>query len=443
MNDVPRPLLYDTDRQAAMSSAIGGLADACLLAMVVVLVFPETLLGRVYLFVLPIRFVVFYLALFLFAMEFITLPGRLSGMTVAALVAAVLLTLGGVVREHSTKFLVLDLSVFCGLIAGLFWGTRRAPHVVINKLRRWSGVVCVVTWVSMIAVYLGLVESVGRAPRVYLYSAFRSAGFLVFTCPLLFGAGVASGDVLARKKLLRTAILSVVTVLAVGVATATRSAFLAGVFSLLVMLWIGALQRRGRLIAASLVSLAVIGFLIYAVARPKRPVRAWSGSSPAYDVYLLEKRLEATRLTDETRYLEARSVLAGLSRAEAILGTGFGSRYELPYESRSPIAYAPHIGLLAFLLKGGIPLFVLCVALPAVVALWNMFAGTTEPIRMSCWGGVLAYIASSTMSGGWSVLPLFLYGTFLAMAMSPRRLDVEYAASAGSGYRSAGMSQPV
>jgi hypothetical protein len=144
---------------------------------------------------------------------------------------------------------------------------------------------------------------------------------------------------------------------------------------------------------------------------------------------MLEKRLASTTIVEEPRYLEVKSLFQQLSKWDIVFGTGFGSRYAAYGTGVSDLAFAPHVGVLAFLQKGGVMLFLLCAVLPAAAALWRLFAERTGTIKLTCWGSVLIYLFVSSLSGGWYIFPLFLYGTFLALATSSRPLEVDQCAS--------------
>jgi hypothetical protein len=125
--------------------------------------------------------------------------------------------------------------------------------------------------------------------------------------------------------------------------------------------------------------------------------------------------------SSEGRIEEARIMMRGFSLEEWILGRGFGG--ETPGANNMYVAYALHIGILTFLLKGGVILLaisviVFYVALPLryAVACLRSAAGTTpDDVGILCVApGLAAWLAMLAMSGGYTVYASFGVGVCLA-----------------------------
>jgi O-antigen ligase len=107
-------------------------------------------------------------------------------------------------------------------------------------------------------------------------------------------------------------------------------------------------------------------------------------------------------------------------------GQGMGSRFvSNVIISGSSLASAPHVGILTFLMKGGIPLFFFYAVLPLFGSVYFLLrAGLPEQQRGAA-AASLMFIVSASLSGGWTAPALFAYGLALA-SMLPKRIRVTY-----------------
>jgi hypothetical protein len=130
---------------------------------------------------------------------------------------------------------------------------------------------------------------------------------------------------------------------------------------------------------------------------------------PVFETVLFE-RLATQGVVDESRSTEV-SMLWGQISRDVVLGQGMGSRFisDVVVEG-DPLASAPHIGILTFLMKGGVLVFAAYAIAPLVRALRVFFSAKSLTIERGAASSMLVYIALSCMSGGWNPIGLFLYG---------------------------------
>jgi hypothetical protein len=208
-----------------------------------------------------------------------------------------------------------------------------------------------------------------------------------------------------KKGIARPGWLYLVTV-ATGFASATRTIIIG---SILIALLYFLLKRRRmgvgfiiRFCAATLVGIAIFV----------------SGASRIGNG--LFTRLDDTQIQEESRWQEIKLWWPQVN-GDLAFGQGMGSRFvSNVVVNGNSLASAPHLGILTFLMKGGVLLFLCCAIFPGLKAVRIILTPSIAESERGAAASVLMFIGLSCLSGGWYPLSLFAYGLAI-VSMTPER----------------------
>ena len=384
------------------------LADYSFFLMFVVLSFPETIMGEVYIGPFPIYFFVFYIGLFgYFVEQFVSYKEPYLSTKVLGCVLLLLL-LCGILRGNELKYMVIDVTSFLGMS----WIRSRSDAQVMNLWRMLVFTISVLLFFSMIGLKLGFISQVRESGRMYLYSIFNSVTFLSIFLPILW----RSGSLLPFRSLPRWLCISsffVVFGLIFGASllTATRSLLLGGSITLLFFLRVALKEYLSTSVTVVIAGL-ILGFTFYDI-----------GFFDNVDIGQLGERLTSTKVGKETRWLEVEMLWSQMGWKELLFGFGFGGRFHSPVViDGSDLALYSHIAIFTFLQKGGVFFFFSFVIIPFFAYLYKVFTSNdARYIGFFC-GGVI-YFMYASLSSAWEFYHLFLYGCCLAFLIGERSRD--------------------
>jgi hypothetical protein len=197
------------------------------------------------------------------------------------------------------------------------------------------------------------------------------------------------------------------TVVGTGLLSATRSIIIVAVFAGCLYL----ILKRKRFGANFLLRLTV-GLGIVPL------VLMWL--LPLVGTFVID-RFRNTQLGEEARAGEI-SLWWPQINNDLVAGQGMGSRFvSNVVVNGSPLASAPHIGIVTFLMKGGVPLFLAYAVVPLILAVRILFSPSLPKEQRGAAASVLAFIGLACLSGGWFPLHMFAYGLAIASMMPERR----------------------
>lgn len=381
------------------------IADAALVGLLVWLALPETLIGEAAVFGVPVEYVLYSGVVAGCALALVhERLSRLDRPIVMVATCWVAMAGLGLFFGNELKFWVVDVLNASALVVGLYWGARRSRRKLLARLAVCGSAVAVIHAFAIVGLVAGFVPAAHEGGRLYSYSLFTSCYVITAVFPMLYTAGqrdgMAPGAPARRRRIAAGAALSLVFVAAVS--SATRSVLITASVSVLATMWI---KLRGRHTVLWMLLAGIGFFAVFAVV----------AYSSFWRDYQIADRFLVREIEEESRYEEAKLMLEDLHN-DFWSGRGFGSRFESVIEvDGSTLAYAPHIGALTSLYKGGPVVFALLVVWPLIqvsAALTSRAGGAAG----GAWCGVLVYYVQGLMSGGWSPAALFLLGAMLSFA---------------------------
>jgi hypothetical protein len=308
----------------------------------------------------------------------------------------------GNIEQYSLKFFVADVFCLVSLLSGfLLAGTRRRDEMA-RFVSRIAVIAAVIIFATYLAIFAGVI-SPEDAPegRVFTLSIFNAVGMLVVLFPW---ASLSTFRTKTRTSWRtppgwRTGFLFA-AVLATGVLSATRSIILLSVLVGCLYGFLTARRARWLLYLRLSVGLVVLfGLLLSGL--------------PLFEGFVFE-RLRNTDVQEEARYDELTLWWSQVSE-DILIGQGMGSRFvSNVIADGSPLASAPHIGIVTFLMKGGVLMFSAYALLPLILALRAMLSVRLPNEQRGAAASVIAFIGLASLSGGWSPLVLFGYGMALS-----------------------------
>jgi hypothetical protein len=199
------------------------------------------------------------------------------------------------------------------------------------------------------------------------------------------------------------------TIIATGFLSATRSILIGA--ALIGLLYFLIKRRRmgtGFILRLCAVLLVALGILVSGFSR---------FGSNAF------RRMEGTQIEQETRWREVELWWPQV-KGDIALGQGLGSQFiSNVVNNGNPLESALHVGILTFLMKGGILLFLCCAILPLVKAVGTILTPSLSETRRGAAASALMFIALSCISGGWYPLSLFAYGMAICGMMTESRMS--------------------
>jgi hypothetical protein len=377
---------------------IRALTTTLVIAYVVCAIMPEEWIAKTHLGVVPLdclilTFVCCSLYVELFGSPTALTPALLGGVAALALMGTYGYVRGNI-DKYSLKFFVADVYYFASFLAGLAFGHSR------DRTTR-GRIVTTIGWVAAAGIivnyaglFMGLLGTQLNVPkgRQVTGSIFVSCGILLILLPWTSMARLGSERRRTGWRVFIFFALAAATVLLSG----TRSTLLAILFVLLLCGALNPQWRNKRLFPRLLGASLLLALLL-------------ASGLPVFETVLFE-RLATQGVVDESRSTEV-SMLWGQISRDVVLGQGMGSRFisDVVVEG-DPLASAPHIGILTFLMKGGVLVFAAYAIAPLVRALRVFFSAKSLTIERGAASSMLVYIALSCMSGGWNPIGLFLYG---------------------------------
>jgi hypothetical protein len=331
------------------------------------------------------------LSVYMLVRPAVVTPWLAAGLFVLG-VMSVIGVLRGNVELYTLKFVIADCFYFLAFLCGYalpraLGGTDTA--MLVSKIAIIAGVAIILNYVAL---YLGLVSSnfeIGG--RTVTGSIFDAVSPLMILLPW----AAVSTDALQTNKNWKAGWLFLVTVLT-GLVSATRSILLGAVF--LAFLYI---VLRWRYLGTIFMLRVVTGFVLLLV--------MYFAGLLNFGAFAFQ-RLNETQINEESRWAEL-ALWWPQVKDDIAFGQGMGSRYvSNVITDGSPLSSAPHVGIVTFLMKGGVVLFLVCALLPCIVAVRVLFSSSVSQEQRGAAATVLMFIGLSCLSGGWYSLSLFCYG---------------------------------
>jgi len=365
---------------------------------------PETLFGEIYLYNIPLHFVLFYVSVASCLIS--TLVYGVSKVTPGlkiAMVAVFFMAVLGLFLGNDLKFWVIDASNGIGLLFGLYWAKRYSLQHTFDTLYYWSTAISVVLLLNVVGLMFGIIPQASEGERLYSYSLFTSTAFVTCLFPLWFLAYTKNKTWALPPRAQALAVVCISCVLFTSILSATRSMFLTGTLAVVLVVWIRLHGKNsvpwifGTLVACLIFVLSAFS------------ADGWLSASAT-------NRLATTEIAEEYRYIELLMMFEELE-GSFWTGKGFGSRFESCIGKGGEfLAFAPHVGVFTPLFKGGVVSFALLIIFPLGTTLYRLFRLNQCVIGLSLSAAVVLYCAQASMSGGWNFIALFLYGATFSLA---------------------------
>ncbi len=378
---------------------------------------PEVLTGDQRIAGIPFEFLFFYASLIAsFVSSILNGSFHFNKYLVGSLIAALYMALVGFLGENDFRFWIIDITNFSGLIFGIYWASNRNAKYIGNVLQKICILISVILILNLLGLLFGLISPSNAGSRLYTYSLFVSSGFIIVAFPVWIASSYSQqANRAAFNRAPYLAITGISAVLAGSILSASKTLFLATIVSVVLVLWIQLESRQ----AIRWATLAILGFL--ALMLLGFDFDAWRSSS-------LADRFLSYDIREGARYLELELMFRDLGD-RLLTGTGFGSRFvSVVYAGGDFLAYTTHIGIVTLLYKGGIFIFVIWIIMPVALAIRACLRTRSSRNRfhMSCNAGVISFAVLSSMSGGWTVIAMFLFGALamLAHRTSPRNQNI-------------------
>lgn len=372
---------------------------------------PETVIGKPYLGPVPLYFVVFYFGLLASGVEILTSKQRLPFLMKGMVGVSILLLVHGILRGHGLKWMTIDFSSLMGGIAGYYWASQRPIHRILKLWHRLAGLITVLMALTLLGLAYGYVQPAIESGRIYVYSLFRSVGFLSIVMPLLWAAKSDFPIPRAPYWVFALPFLTVLCLIALtAYYTATRSMLLEGLCASFFMARITLSKTRG---------LGVIFFSFLLLLG----VTVWDLELlSSMDLGALGDRIRNTGTQEESRFQEILMLFEQMSAYDYLFGMGLGSRFHsIVFVDGTDLALNPHLVIFAYLQKGGIFFFLAAVLIPTLVFGLRLLKPYSSPIQLGWLSASLMYLIMASLSGGWEFYFTFLYGCSLAMNTTSTR----------------------
>ena len=314
------------------------------------------------------------------------------------------MTLVGFTRSGHKFFsgadLLRDLIFTSGILGGIAWGQIIHSARAIRFEFRLAVIAVIALIFSQVGVYFGLITAIESEGRVYEPGQFSSTYFILALAPMIW---VTPFGGLKFKKILRrrcTVVIGMVSVALFSLVSATRSVLLLLIVSIGLIIWIVLPRRITAIVFIVTLSAILTCFL-----------------SSEFSIDLLqigfigERFLRLSDIQSEIRFQEIQDLIGQMSISELLFGKGFGIGFIsiVGGEDMQSTVLNPHVGLLAFLQKGGVIIFFGSLA-PLVFALWHLSVTNRGSHYMALVAGIIFYFVCGSISGGWYITPFALLG---------------------------------
>jgi hypothetical protein len=335
-------------------------------------------------------------------MEFALTRASASVWFLSALIAVAYMTIIGLTGfplYFQREVFGNDLLTFFALFAGLMWALMRSAQSILRAFQFAAAVSCAAVILTQAGLLAGLLSPAVEGDRLYTQSTFACAYTLAALAPfLLIVRQTEQNRVPVFRQLIW--VCSIASLAVVSIISATRSVAFQTLAALILSLPSVLRQRKSGLRTSILVTVTIVGLL----------TGIGSGSS------LLQQRAAETTPQEEVRYVEAQWLVQQLAPS-VWTGWGFGSLYESPVViDEYGLAAAPHVGLLAFLQKGGVFVFLVFVVAAFLKCVRGLLRSpaTTPAYAASASMGV--FFVTAAISGGWFSVCLFAYGVCIQLS---------------------------
>lgn len=308
-------------------------------------------------------------------------------------------------RYFETEVFGNDMLTFFALIAGLVWASTRSNARVLSGLRLVATVSTIGLIVTLVGLRVGFVTPAFGDQRLITPSMYTGTFAVASLLPVVVVQLPGEKREFSGARLLLF-VTGLASVFAAGILSAGRTVTIQGAVALAVSAAPIFAQRRSKLTAAILIvgTLMVVGAAISVFVETSAQVD------------LLRERAASTTTDDGGRFDELATLLAQVSSSLAT-GWGFGSLFDSPVVLEEyGLAAAPHIGVFAYLQKGGIVIFGIFILVPLYICLRRLFQDTSNTIAYGAAGSVAVYMATGFTSGGWFTVQMFIFGACLSLA---------------------------
>jgi phage terminase large subunit-like protein len=310
----------------------------------------------------------------------------------------------GCLFQHNfdIRFFFIDCQVYVGLLAGYMVVRVMSEYKLLRTMRLALFISWIIGFFTLVTMSNGLL-----APE----SVFNVADVLAYGAPLVITQA-------ARKSTRRNVeyyfwVVMIPALVFAIMATRVNRTSLILLVVVVCQIWVLRQARLRKNFTFGIAIVLIAGF----------GAMSELGSCATAINPMLASKLEQP-LDENIRALEAQTMFDQMGK-DIIYGWGFGSRFESVIILKSDkydtsYAFAPHIGLLAFLQKGGVLAGLLLVVVPFVTVVRILLKADSGIVARSACLGVLVYFTVASLSGGWTSLDLFFYGACYSMATLPR-----------------------
>lgn len=312
------------------------------------------------------------------------------------------------------KYFVSDLWTVQMFVLAFLWSRRRSFQEIAGTCRLIAAFIVPLAVLTMVGLYLDIIRPVDQeyTDRLYTSSLWHIGCIAQFIWPILFvGKKRDSRRSIARKRFRDAyfegcAGLLVPVALFIAVFTATRSLLIVSiVLYAAVQLTEPKRDTQQTVVTiAVLISVLGVGLTLASVLRVKG--------------YSVLDRFQEADITQEGRGIELKWMFDQLGE-DYISGWGFGGLFysTIRYHNR-PFETAPHIGIVTFLLKGGVIMALTFVLAPLIMCIRALSVRT--PQTRAATGCVFVYFAIACLSGGWYPYQMLMFGMGVGI-LSARR----------------------
>jgi hypothetical protein len=379
--------------------------DATVACMLMFASLPQSLTLDVRLYGVPIQNAFYLLNILVIGLTYaIYHPGRKRALFVY-LGAGLYLAAQGFFRRDDplfdTRSALQDMTTYAALPLGLALGQLKGKAGLTKLLTRCYLLVAMVFAANIILIHYQYLESAGNGERQLDLAMFTSDIFICMSFPCVWLKGGVMSKTIAVSGMMLCAIFAITS--------ATRSMFIIFTASLLLTAIIET-KRNHRYLYCIPFAALVLTAQVSGVRVP---------GLTTFQTTLLAQRLESTEYQNENRYEEFSGMLSQMGAQEWIFGSGFGTQFESPIPENG-LTVTPHIGISAFLYKGGLPVFAFLIAGPCLYCLLRLLKWRASDSDTFL-AGVAVYLLESCVSGGWAFIALFFLGAFLKLGLEKQR----------------------
>jgi hypothetical protein len=393
-------------------------SDACLFAVLVWMVIPEVWTKPVTLGSVPLHFVFAQLLWISLTLEGLLQKRRSSGLFWLLLAATGYATARAFFvadRNHwDLKYFVSDLWTVQVFLLAFLWSRRRSISEIEAVCRVTAAVVIPIVALTIAGLYLDVIKPADQeySDRLYTSSLWAGGSIAQFLWAILFACGSTAERGPAPGGLWRAYLrmcvqLLVPAALLVAVFTATRSLLIVT----LIMYFAARLSEPMRNTQRSIATVSVL-IIFLSLGLGLSSVTRMKG-------YSVLDRFEQADELQSGRGVELQSLFEQLGD-DYVSGWGFGSLFYSPIKYQNRLfETAPHVGIVTFLLKGGLIMGVIFVFVPVAMCVRSLW--TKAPVARAATGCVLVYLTTACMSGGWYPYQMMMFGVGVGMVSLQQR----------------------